>query len=323
MKNNTRPFPQSIIRKNLGLLLLSVLVGPIASQQLNAQPVPCTIACPNFTVPNDASECGATVNYSPTSSGDCVPGPVTCNPLSGSFFQIGSSNVTCTATTTSGRTVTCSFLVTVHDAEPPTIQCPANITQCNDPGQCGAVVNFSPQAADNCAVATTACSPASGSSFPAGTTTVTCRATDSFGNHGQCSFTVTVRNCGTPAPVVVDCVPTTNPSGGNIPRAGNNPRSGKNPDGFYQLIATDCGGASLPIFVKDSADGPCGGAFSAGPYPSGTKVKLTQSPGHASVQPMAGVILAHIHTRGDPVLVVTDSSGHTTCHICLVPPPPK
>ncbi len=125
-------------------------------------------------------------------------------------------------------------------------------------------------------------------------------------------------------PPVVDCVPTTNPAGDKVPTAGTNPNSGENPDGFYQLLASDnCNGTNLVIFVKDSAEGPCGGNFSAGPYPSGTRVKLIQSPGKARVDPMAGVIVARIQTVGEPVLVVTDSSGNTTCHKCFLPPPPK
>lgn len=39
---------------------------------------------------------------------------------------------------------------------------------------------------------TTVCSPASGSSFPVGTTAVTCTATDDEGATETCSFTVTV-----------------------------------------------------------------------------------------------------------------------------------
>ena len=123
----------------------------------------------------------------------------------------------------------------------------------------------------------------------------------------------------------VACRPAENPSGKKIPVAGKNPRSGRNPDGFYQLLAKDnCDPtASLQIYVKDSSEGPCGGSFAAGPYAVGTIVKLTQSPGHAGVQPMAGVVAAHVHTRGEPVLVVTDSSGNTGCQRCFVPPPPK
>jgi hypothetical protein len=47
-------------------------------------------------------------------------------------------------------------------------------------------------ASDNCPGVTFVCSAASGSTFPIGTTTVTCTATDTSGNTASCSFTVTV-----------------------------------------------------------------------------------------------------------------------------------
>jgi LPXTG-motif cell wall-anchored protein len=55
------------------------------------------------------------------------------------------------------------------------------------------VVNFvPPTAADNHGSAAVVCSPASGSSFAVGVTTVTCTATDDAGNHSAVNFTVTV-----------------------------------------------------------------------------------------------------------------------------------
>jgi hypothetical protein len=65
--------------------------------------------------------------------------------------------------------------------------CPANTTVSNDPGQCGAVVAFTPPTSDCQPVI---CSPASGSLFAVGTTTVTC--SDQGGS--SCSFTVTVND---------------------------------------------------------------------------------------------------------------------------------
>jgi hypothetical protein len=54
-------------------------------------------------------------------------------------------------------------------------------------------VNFTATATDNCTVPpTVVCTPASGSSFPLGTTTVTCTATDVSQLMSTCSFTVTV-----------------------------------------------------------------------------------------------------------------------------------
>jgi hypothetical protein len=83
------------------------------------------------------------------------------------------------------------------------IQCPANITQPNDTNQCGAVVTFSPTTTGTCG--NVMCSPASGSFFPVGTTTVTCSTTAG----PSCMFTVTVNDTqnptlGTcPAPITV------------------------------------------------------------------------------------------------------------------------
>jgi hypothetical protein len=227
------------------------------------------------------------------------------------------------ATDACGNVATCTQTITVSDTLPPTITCPSDLTVCNDPGQCAAVVRFTVTATDNCGVVSLVCAPPSGATFPKGATPVTCTAADAVGNTASCSFNVTVNDCEAPT---AECVPTTNRAGGTVLPAGNNPPSGKNPDGFYQLLAGDnCDATgSLKIYVKDAAEGPCGGAFAAGPYAPGTKVKLTQSPGQASVKPMAGEIVAHINTRGEPLLVVTDSAGNTSiCHKCFVPPPPK
>lgn len=133
----------------------------------------CTsIACPaNVTRPNDTNQCGAVVTYpAPTPNGSC--GTITCSPASGSFFPVGTTTVTCT----SSAGPSCTFTVTVQDTQPPSITCPPNQVKPNDPGQCGAVVNYPPPTiTDNCPGTFTAtCTPASGSFFPVGTTTVTC-----------------------------------------------------------------------------------------------------------------------------------------------------
>jgi hypothetical protein len=74
------------------------------------------------------------------------------------------------------------------------ITCPADITQPNDPDQCGAVVNYpAPVSIGDCG--TVACTPASGTFFPVGTTTITCTSQAGSG----CSFTVTVNDTQLPA----------------------------------------------------------------------------------------------------------------------------
>ena len=120
-------------------------------------------------------------------------------------------------------------------------------------------------------------------------------------------------------PPVVSCRPTTNPSGNNIPPAGNNPSSGQNPDGFYVLVATDDVDPNPRIRVRDT-----GSSFVAGPYASGTKIKLTQAPGaKPNVKPGPGEIDWHITLKGDAVVIATDGSGNSASVQCNVPPPPK
>jgi HYR domain len=73
------------------------------------------------------------------------------------------------------------------------LSCPADFTQPNDPGQCGAVVNYSTTGVgDGCGTMT--CSVPSGSFFPVGTTPVTCSSTAG----PSCSFNVTVNDTENP-----------------------------------------------------------------------------------------------------------------------------
>ncbi|HMU46300.1 MAG TPA: HYR domain-containing protein [Chitinophagaceae bacterium] len=168
--------------------------GQVEDYTVNIFIPPCTIICPaNITVNNDANQCGAIVNYpAPTTTGVC--GPVTTTPASGSFFPVGTTTVT--ATEPGGGI--CTFTITVVDAQAPVITCPANMTVSNTSGICGAIVNFTPTATDNCPGTVITSSPASGSVFPVGTTTVTSTATDPAGNTASCTFTVTVNDTQNP-----------------------------------------------------------------------------------------------------------------------------
>ncbi|HYP25653.1 MAG TPA: HYR domain-containing protein [Blastocatellia bacterium] len=145
----------------------------------------CQVPCanpPNITVSNTPGQCGANVTF-PAGSGSCAL--TTCTPASGSFFPVGSTNVTCN--TAGGGTV--SFTVTVNDTQPPSVICPANFTTSNS------VVTFpNPTVSDNCPGATVTCVPPSGSTFPTGSTTVNCTARDASNNTATCSFVVTVNS---------------------------------------------------------------------------------------------------------------------------------
>src|SRR5262249_52448896 len=82
------------------------------------------------------------------------------------------------------------------DNTAPLISAPGAITS-NAASPGGAAVTYSVTASDpDDAVSTLTCAPASGSTFPIGTTTVGCTATDTNGNTSGANFTVHVKGGG-------------------------------------------------------------------------------------------------------------------------------
>ena len=163
---------------------------------------PPTITCPaNITVGNGPNQCGANVNYpAPVTSDNCPGvGSAVCSPLSGSFFPKGTTTVTCTVSDASGNNNNCSFTVTVNDTQNPSITCPPN-QNATATSKNGAVVNYpAPTVSDNCpGVGSPTCTPPSGSTFPIGSTSVTCNVADASGNTASCSFQVIVTEEGQP-----------------------------------------------------------------------------------------------------------------------------
>jgi hypothetical protein len=276
------------------------------------------LTCPaDITQANDPGQCAARVTWTIERTDNCPGVTLACNPMRNSDFPLGTTVVNCVATDAAGNQARCSFNVTVEDREAPAITCPSDIVQANDPGLCSAVVRYEVTATDNCPGVTVECSPASGSTFDKGATTVECVATDGAGIRSRCSFTVTVEDREAP---VVTCSPGVNPSGKQIPTAGKNPASGQNPDGFYRLLGRDNCDAAPKLYIKDSAS-----AFVAGPFASGDTVKITQAPGVTpGRKPGAGVVVAHIHLKGDALLYATDADGNVSAAIsCRVPPRSK
>ena len=153
-----------------------------------------TISCPSNITTAVTGPSGATVFFTVNASGGCSPPPfVTANPPSGSTFPIGTTTVFSTASDTCGNSATCSFTVTVlPQSTPITVNCSSNITV-RATGPSGAVVFYTSSATGGCSPPPfLSCSPPSGSTFPIGTTIVTCTASDTCGQTSTCSFVITV-----------------------------------------------------------------------------------------------------------------------------------
>jgi hypothetical protein len=156
-------------------------------------------AAPVVTVPADMTveatgSTGAVVTFTATAS-DVVDGSLapTCTPSSGSTFALGSTGVTCSAADKAGNAASASFKVNVLDKTPPKLTLPADMTVQAATGASGAVVKYSVSASDlvDGSVPVT-CTPASGSTFPLGTTAVSCSAKDKAGNTASGSFKVNI-----------------------------------------------------------------------------------------------------------------------------------
>ncbi len=160
---------------------------------------PPLLTLPEFVVAESESTRGANVTFDATAisaiNGD--PVPVTCTPASGAFFALGFSSVSCSATD-AGGTTSGSFTVFVTDTTPPVLTLPADIE--SEPP----VVTFTATAVDNLdGTVSVTCTPASGSSFPTGTTHVRCTAVDSHANSATGFFDVRVTS-GPPVLIVPD-----------------------------------------------------------------------------------------------------------------------
>ncbi len=156
---------------------------------------PPTILCPSdITLNNNSGTCGAALTWAdPLAIDNCGIQFVTCSPPSGSTFPLGTSVVTCMTRDVYNNMATCTFNVTVVDDDPPLLICPNDVITSAAPGACDAVVTWAgPLAMDNCSNVTTFCDIPSGSSFPIGTTLVTCVGVDAASNAWTCQFSVEV-----------------------------------------------------------------------------------------------------------------------------------
>lgn len=163
---------------------------------------PPTVVAPADVTAEATSPAGADVFYPNAAAHDTVDGTVTaaCAPASLSTFPLGATTVTCTATDSHHNTGSATFHVNVVDTVGPALSLPATITaEATSPA--GAAVTYTATATDVVdGPITPTCSPASGATFPLGTTTVNCSATDAHSNPTGGSFTVVVRD--TTAPVI-------------------------------------------------------------------------------------------------------------------------
>ncbi|MFM9986466.1 MAG: HYR domain-containing protein, partial [Flavobacteriales bacterium] len=196
-------------------------------------------------VNNDPEMCGAVVDFNiPLVTDNCFLSDTTlvAGLESGSFFPVGSTEVVYEFTDGFGNTTSCNFFINVVDNEEPIVVCTDDIVMNNDPGVCGAMINYIvPSYIDNCGnvegIVTLIEGLAPGSTFPVGTTEVIYEVEDGSGNVTVCTFNVTISD--TEAPVI-DC---------------NEDIVQQDPIVIYDIIATDNCAVADTIIIEGLASG--------------------------------------------------------------------
>ena len=173
--------------------------------------------------------------------------PLSFSPPSGSVFPIGQTTVTATATDAAGKTAQSSFVVDVENSSFPVLPMIGPITL-EATGPTGAVATLSGTAQDIVdGTDPVQFSPASGSVFLLGKTTVTESATDSAGHTSTSSFVVTVEDT---TPPIISALP-------NLVLASTGPGGAT---ANYSATASDLVSGSVPVTFSP----PSGTLFPAG-----------------------------------------------------------
>jgi hypothetical protein len=237
------------------------------------------------------SPTGKTITYTTPTATDLVDGSVAviCSPQSGTNFAVTVTTVTCSATDSHSNTGSSSFTVTVTfaDTEPPSLTVPANISVSTS--GTGAVVTYSVSATDNSGnPPVVSCNPPSGSTFPVGTTTVNCTASDGVNPPATASFTVTVTFVDTTAPVI-----------SNVPS--NRVVEANGPSGsvvsYTEPTATDAAEGPTPVSCSPTS----GSTFPLG----GTTVNCTASDSHGNTS-SASFTISVVDTTKPNLIVPAD-----------------
>lgn len=193
----------------------------------------------NITVDADPGACNTTVSYTAPTATDVCGATIThvSGPASGTTFVVGTTTVTYEAKDPYGNVTTESFTVTVNDVQAPVIVCPPTIF-----AGCNTTVTY-PNAtiSDNCPGVTQSVvsGPASGSTFPQGTTSVTLQAEDASGNTTPCSFDVIVDTEST-APTSITASAVVSCAGAPVTLTVNGGSLGTNAQWYWYIGA--CGG---------------------------------------------------------------------------------
>ncbi len=263
---------------------------------------PPTLARPDDITAEATGSGGAHVSWANIVATDAVDGDITavCTPASGSLFPLGETTVNVVAMDAHHNAYGTTFKVTVQDTTPPTITLPPgeqNLTlEITSPA--GNVVDFHPTITDTVdPIPTLTITPASGSTFPLGTTTVTLTGTDAAGNTATKTTTVKVVDTRAPHLTTPDNITTEATMAGGAVVS-------------FTPTATDTGDAH-PTVTSVPASGSV--------FPLGTTV-VTVTASDASGNRATGTLVVTVRDTTPPVLarpddITAEATGSGGAHV--------
>ncbi|RYZ22533.1 MAG: HYR domain-containing protein [Chitinophagaceae bacterium] len=154
-----------------------------------------TLAVQDVTASNDAAQCGAAVAFAATASDICSTVSVSYSHQPGSYFPVGATTVTATATDACGNTTVKTFTVTVNDTEAAVVHT-QNLTIQLDAAGAAAITaaQVDNNSTDNCGIASVSVDKTSFNCSNVGANTVTLTVTDIHGNVSNATAVVTVED---------------------------------------------------------------------------------------------------------------------------------
>jgi len=188
---------------SIAMLLALVLTAPFTSLAfaddtlahiLFTTDISCPVSVSLIVPPDPGHETPWLYDTQPNTSISYIyPLHILCNGVNYNLGSFSQANPVISGAAGTTITVIGQYLPVVVDTTPPVLTLPDNMTILASSAS-GEVVSFTASANDavDGSVPVT-CSPASGSLFPIGVTTVNCSAEDSHGNQASGSFTITVQ----------------------------------------------------------------------------------------------------------------------------------
>lgn len=221
------------------------------------------VTAPDLTVPSNPTPIQADPNTGTAapdleagvSASDAVDQNVAISCTADPYpLTVGPNTVTCTATDDYDNVSTATYTITVEDVTAPSISVPANFSINADPtGTASPVLNDNVDVFDAVDTNLAASCTADVYPLPIGANLITCTATDSAGNIGTETYTITVVDATPPILIVPDDADVdpveADPLTGNVAASSINLLTGVSATDNVGVISLNCAAANDPLTV--------------------------------------------------------------------------